>query len=141
MPLGALLLAIAHLRSSLSVARVALGILVGASIVAIPAYLLGEGAEEIVEHLPGISESFIEEHEEAAEVSLWVTIAAGLASLITWVVVSRGAAVERAMLAITFFLSGAASLSLTYTAYLGGRIHHPEAHDTSSPAPSPAEHE
>ncbi len=126
-PLGVVLLLIAHLRSSLSVARVALGILIAASVIAIPAFLLGEGAEEIVEHLPGISESVIEEHEEFAEVALWSAIAAGLASLCTWIAISRGAFLERALLITTFIVSGLASAVLGYTAHLGGTIRHPEA--------------
>lgn len=140
-PLGALLLAIAHMRSSVSVARVALGILIGASVVAVPAFLLGEGAEEIVEHLPGISETFIENHEEVAEVALWVTVATGIASLITWVAIARGAFLERALLAVTFLLSCTASIALTYTAYLGGAIHHPEAHNQYNPTAAHTEHE
>jgi hypothetical protein len=126
-PLGVVFLIIAHLRTSLSVARVALGILISASIIAIPAFLLGEGAEEIVEHLPGISESLIENHEEAAEIGLWATIAAGLTSLCAWVAISRGALLERALLIATFFISSLASVALAYTAHLGGSIRHPEA--------------
>ena len=130
-PLGVVLLMVAHLRSSLSVARVALGILIAASVIAIPAFLLGEGAEEIIEHLPGISESLIEEHEEFAEVGLWATIAAGLASLCAWVAISRGAFLERALLITTFFVSSIASVALAYTAHLGGSIRHPEAFSQS----------
>jgi hypothetical protein len=131
-PLGVVLLAIAHLRSSLTVARVALGILIASSLIAVPAFLLGEGAEEIVEHLPGISEHLIEEHEESAELTLWVVIATGISSLLAWVAISRGALVERALLIATFLLASLASLSLTYTSYLGGSVRHPEAHETSS---------
>lgn len=126
-PVGVALLIIAHLGTSISVARVALGILITASCMAIPAFLLGEGAEEIVEHLPGISESLIEKHEEFAELGLWSTIFAGLASLCTWVAISRGAWLERALLMTTFLVSSIASLVLAYTAHLGGAIRHPEA--------------
>lgn len=140
-PLGALLLAIAHLRSSLTIARVALGILIAASVIAVPAFLLGEGAEEIVEHMPGISEALIEDHEEVAETTLWVTIVTGLASLMAWVAISRGAFLERALLITTFFLSAAASIALTYTSYLGGAIRHPEAHNPQSDSTSHTEHE
>lgn len=125
-PLGAILLAIAHLRSSLPIARVALGILIAATIVTVPAFLLGEGAEEIIEHLPGIAESMIEEHEEGAEPTLWIVVSTGLAALVTWIAITRGSFFERALLAATFILSCIASISLAYTAHLGGLISHPE---------------
>lgn len=125
-PVSVILLAIAHLRSSLVVARVALGILIAASLMAVCAYFLGEGAEEVVEHLPGILESTIEDHEESASLSLGFTIAAGLLSLMSWVAISRGSALERALLAITFMVATASSASLAYTAHLGGIIRHPE---------------
>lgn len=140
-PLAVVLLGIAHLRSSLSVARVALGILIAASVIAVPAFLLGEGAEEIVEHLPGISEALVEDHEEVAEVTLWVTIATGLASLVTWVAISQGAFLERALLVITFLLSTASSIALLYTSYLGGTIRHPEAHAPQAASAPHTEHE
>jgi hypothetical protein len=139
-PLGALLLAIAHLRGSLTVARVALGILIAASVIAVPVFLLGEPAEEIVEHLPGISEHLIEEHEEAAELALWCSIATGLLGLATWFAISIGAALERALLAITFLASSLASLALGYTAHQGGKIRHPEAFGLLQPQQQQAEH-
>ncbi len=40
------------------------------ALLAIPTYLTGEGAEEVVEHLPGVEHELIEEHEESALVSL-----------------------------------------------------------------------
>ncbi len=126
-PVGVVLLAIAHLRKSLAVARVGLGILIAASIVAILAFFLGEGAEELVEHLPGISQSLIEQHEEFAEIGLWSAIGAGFASLCTWVAISRCAWIERVLLITTFVVSSVASVALAYTAHLGGAIRHPEA--------------
>jgi hypothetical protein len=131
-PLGALLLVVAHMRHSATVARVALGILVAAALFAIPVFLLGEPAEEIVEHLPGISEELIEAHEEAAEVGLWVSIASGLISLITWRLIAIGAFLERAFLTLTFLTATVASVALGYTAHQGGKIRHPEAFQAPS---------
>jgi hypothetical protein len=42
-----------------------------------PSFESGEGAEEIVEHLPGVSENLIEKHEELAEqfmLFVWVLL-------------------------------------------------------------------
>lgn len=38
-----------------------------AAVFVYPSFNSGEGAEEVVEHLPGVSESLIEKHEELAE--------------------------------------------------------------------------
>jgi hypothetical protein len=133
-PLGAILLALAHMRHSMTVARVALGILVAAALITVPTFLVGEPAEEIVEHIAGVSEDTIETHEEAAEVALWCSIASGLLSLITWRVVAKGGALERAFLALTFLTSAIASATLGYTAHQGGKIRHPEAFSTPKAA-------
>ena len=125
-PIGCLLLVLGHLRHSIALARVALGLLIAASIMAVVVFLLGEPAEEIIEHLPGVSEHLIEEHEEAAELALWSSVAVGILSLITWWAVSIGAALERLLLAATFILSFVASVTLAYTAHQGGKIRHPE---------------
>jgi hypothetical protein len=46
--------------------RISLGIFIIVALLAIPAYLTGEPTEELVENLPGVSKSSIEQHEEAA---------------------------------------------------------------------------
>jgi len=136
-PLGAILLAIAHYKHSAPVARVALGVILAASILVVPVFLLGEPAEEIVEHLAGISEETIEAHEETAETALWLTLAAGVLSAISWICISVGARLERVFLALTFIASTASSGALAYTAHRGGAIRHPEAF---SAAPEHQEH-
>ncbi len=69
-PFGFLLLAVALARRSLELTKASLGVFAVVALVTIPVYLAGEPTEEVVEHLPGISESLIEEHEESALVSL-----------------------------------------------------------------------
>jgi hypothetical protein len=65
--LGFLLLSVAVARKSGELKRVSLAVFVITAVVALPVYFTGEPAEEIVEHLPGVSESLIERHEEAAQ--------------------------------------------------------------------------
>jgi uncharacterized membrane protein len=132
MPLGLLLLVLGHLKHSLTLARTALAILIFASIVTVPVFLLGEPTEEIVEHIVGISEDFIEAHEEAAEVGLWLAVATGIASLAAWWAIAVGSALERFLLILTTCFSFVASIALAYTAHQGGKIRHPEAFSASS---------
>lgn len=126
------MLAVAHLRHSPHIARVGLAILIAASLIIVPVFLLGEPAEEIVEHLAGVSEHSIEEHEEMAEMALWLTLSAGVMSIISWICINRGARLERAFLALTFIVSTLSSVALAYTAHRGGAILHHEAFTPAS---------
>lgn len=50
-----------------TIKRTAYGIFIVGTILTIPAFVTGEGAEEIVESIQGIDESFIKTHEEIAD--------------------------------------------------------------------------
>ena len=126
-PLSAVLLAVAHLRKCPRTTRTALAITIIASTTSILAFLLGEPAEEVVEHLAGISKNAIEAHEEIAEYALWCSITTGVLGALSWLALARESARQRAILTLTFCLSALSSLVLAYTAHQGGKIHHPEA--------------
>ena len=65
--------------------RFALMTLLVLAICILPIYFTGEPAEKVVEHLPGVTESFIEAHEDAAKASMILTlITGGLAFLSLW---------------------------------------------------------
>ena len=49
------------------VKRVAYFVFIIGALATLPSMLSGEGAEEVAEGLPGVTENFIHEHEEAAE--------------------------------------------------------------------------
>jgi hypothetical protein len=57
-------------RRSDELKKAALGVLVIVSLLAIPAYLTGEPAEEVVESLPGDAKAIIERHDDAAVYAL-----------------------------------------------------------------------
>jgi hypothetical protein len=56
-------------RKSTELKKTALGVFVLAALMTIPVDLTGEPAEEGIEGLPGVSETIIEQHEEAAGVA------------------------------------------------------------------------
>lgn len=71
------------LKNNTTIKQTALGILIFSSLTAIPAYISGEGAEEIAENLPGVSEQFIETHEDQGKLFLIANIITGIIATIT----------------------------------------------------------
>lgn len=112
--------------------RFAFLVLMLSALSAVPVFLTGEPAEEVVEHLPGVVESLIEKHEEAGEVALVLSVMTGVLALIGLLLdravveasgqsrrlrLSRYAVVLSALLAIG---------ALAITANLGGQVRHTE---------------
>lgn len=60
---GLVMLVVAQLRRNSDLARTGLVALVIIAIITIPAYLTGEPAHDVVQHLTGISEEVLERHE------------------------------------------------------------------------------
>lgn len=70
------------LRNNSTIKKTALGVFVFAALMAIPAYLTGEGAEDLVEKMPGVTDSGIESHEDTGQLFLIVVcVLAGLSIL------------------------------------------------------------
>ena len=93
---------------------------------AIPAFLTGEGAEELAEKLPGVTESFIESHEELGKYFMIAVSVLGLLSLITFFA-------DRAKNKLAPILFGIILLTGTGTCILakkvgtsGGQVRHTE---------------
>ena len=106
--------------------RVALLIFFIAGVMAIPSFSTGEGAEEVLEHIPGVEHKMIHEHEEHAEKLMpfmWGLIVLSLLALfLEWKQKSM------AMIAsITVLLVGMiATYFARETARSGGEITHTE---------------
>jgi uncharacterized membrane protein len=106
--------------------------LVAVALVAIPVYLSGEGAEEIVEDLPGVSHDAVEAHEEIALFGLIGVETLGVVALAGLVLSRRAAGVPSWLPAGSFVLALAVSGLMTLVAYRGGMINHPEAHGAAA---------
>jgi uncharacterized membrane protein len=140
-PTATILLALALLRKQGTIASVALSLFVAATLFSIPAFLIGEDAEEILEHLPAISEDTIEEHEESAEIAFWLTLFVGSVAVSGILLRHRAPQFTQNSLKILFVAGAVTSASLAYTAYEGGKIRHPEAYDTTPPSKQSGENE
>lgn len=129
-PTGLALLLIGMAINSLHLKRTSLWLFTAGATAAIPVFLLGEGAEEIVEHAKKASESLIEEHEEIADLALWISIALGGLSLLS-LSIKRLYENSYAISTITI-LAILSSSALAIAGNKGGRISHPEAFEATS---------
>lgn len=130
---GLALLAAGVLRRNQTLRQAGWVTLVIVALVALPVYFSGEGAEEIVEHEPGVTHDAIEEHEEIALVALIGMEALGLLALAGLVLSRRGGApswMGPGSLALALVVAGL----MGATAYRGGFIKHPEAHGGAAAA-------
>ena len=122
---GFVILALGVWRRNESWTRLALGVLVVVGITAALTMMTGEGAEEAVEHLPGVSESIIHDHEEAAEITALITYALGAGALVSlWVF--RRRTIPRVLSVMALVFTMATTGFVAYTAHLGGQIRHTE---------------
>ena len=124
---GLIILAWGIFRRSEEVKTVGLLALIVTAVIALPVYLTGEPAEEIVEKLAGVSESVIEWHEHSATLSLiFVMVTGGLALVSLVLRRLRFPGIATAAIAATLLLSAGTSILMARTANLGGQIRHSE---------------
>jgi uncharacterized membrane protein len=122
------LLGLGLLRRNATLLRAGWVTLVVVALVAIPVYLSGEGAEEIVEDEPGVTHDAIEAHEEIALFGLIGAELLGVLALAALLLARRAAGVPTWIAPGSFVLALAVAGLLGAVAYRGGMINHPEAH-------------
>lgn len=124
-PVAAVMLAYAITRRSPDLTRGALTLLIVATLFAAAAFLTGEPAEDAIAQVAGISTEAIGAHEQLAPIAAGATALAGVFALVVLLKWQPGTATPWMMVAALVAAFAAAAL-LAWTAYLGGRINHPE---------------
>jgi len=120
------LLAAGLLGRSLALTKAGLVAVLAAGLLCVPAQLTGEGAVEVAQQLPRVSQALIHAHEEAAELGFWAV--EGAAALALFGLLMLKNASPRAHL-LAWLAAAAAALSfglLARAGYLGGQITHVE---------------
>ncbi|GAB3237281.1 hypothetical protein GCM10027346_28680 [Hymenobacter seoulensis] len=126
---GLVVLAFGIVRHDAILSKTGLISLVVAAVLCLPTQLTGEGAEEVVEHLPGISHQLIHAHEEAAELGFWALELTGALALVALLNKTRPRLFRLAVLAGAILSFGL----LARAGNLGGQISHPELQATAQP--------
>jgi uncharacterized membrane protein len=124
--IGGAIFIIGLLRREALLQLTGLATLVVVSLVAVPVFLTGEGAEEAVEHLPGVTEAVIHAHEEWAEATIWVIGAMGLLAAASFAGIWRQLKFARYSTLAVLLLVVASFALVAKTANLGGQIRHTE---------------
>jgi uncharacterized membrane protein len=122
---GAIILLFGMILKNNSFKILSLFFVVTAALFAAPVFLTGEGTEELVEHLPGVNETAIEDHEEMAKISLVIIIVTGVAALAGLIFRKKTNAL-RIALPVVLILSLISFGAMARTAHLGGLIRHAE---------------
>jgi hypothetical protein len=127
---GILLLLFGILRKNNEAKRFGLVMFLLCGLIAIPVFLTGEPAEEIVEHQIGIDKEAIEEHEDSATWALVSVEVLAVLSLISLFLFHKTAFPGWAMV-IVMLIALVTSGIIARTANLGGMINHPEITGTA----------
>lgn len=124
--LGTFVLAYAIWKKSDTTILAAYYMLVISAIGAVIAYLTGEGAEETVENIQGVSETVIEQHADFALYALIGLSIVGVFSLIGIYLIHTKSAFAKTIATATLFLAVISFGLVARTGYLGGQIRHTE---------------
>ncbi|MRX62876.1 hypothetical protein GJ691_01730 [Maribacter sp. RZ05] len=109
------------------VKNTALSIFIFSALTSIAAFYTGDGAEEIVENSPGISETLIHEHEEYAELFFTMMLILGGTSLITLILqYKKYALATRYGFVFVLLISIGSMVISKYVGSSGGEIRHTE---------------
>jgi len=122
---GLAMLVIALLKKDPMLTKTAYVFIMLAGIAALPVFFSGEGTEEGVENLPGVSEAIIEQHEEVAKLAMISIAAAGILSL-TALFPFKRLWIARFLQTVVLILAITSGGLMAQTAHLGGQIRHTE---------------
>jgi len=120
------------LKNNSTVKVTALGVFVFSALCAIPAYLTGEGAEEVVEKLPGVTKSLIESHEDLGQIFFIVAGALGVLSVVTFLADWRKNKMAAVLYVIVLIAGIGLSVFAKQVGTSGGEVRHSEIRNNSA---------
>lgn len=123
---GTLVLVTGMLLARKEVRMTSYGIFVFSAVTSALAFYTGEGAEEIVENISGISETLIHNHEEYAETFFAITLLLGGISVVGFLLEWKQLKYIKAMATLILIVALANGVAAKYVGTSGGEIRHSE---------------
>ncbi|MCF6213821.1 MAG: hypothetical protein L3J45_07340 [Flavobacteriaceae bacterium] len=124
--IGIGILAYGQYSKNNAIIKVALVTFILMAIFTIPVYLTGEDSEETVEHIAGVSENLIENHEELAEKAILLMGLLAALSAISFFAIMRELSFAKTITLITLIVSFITFGVFAQVGNLGGQIRHSE---------------
>jgi glucan phosphoethanolaminetransferase (alkaline phosphatase superfamily) len=131
---SALLLAWAWIKNTDDLKRTAAAALVLVALVSIPAFLTGEPSERHIQGLQGVSPRWMSNHEDLAEIALWIAVGAGAGALAALITFRKRPAFPRWAVGVLLIGCLVVCAFMVRTANYGGKIRHSEIRNYSTPA-------
>jgi len=122
---GLVMLVIAMFKKNDTLVKTAFYVLFLAGVFAVPVFFTGEGVEETVEQLPGVTASVIERHEDLAKLAFGIVTTAAIGSLIA-LVFYRQTAIRKWIGPLVLFVAFLSAGVMAVTAHWGGQVRHTE---------------
>lgn len=129
--IGFLAVGLFRKRDGLIMAGLVISLIVG--LTAVPAYLSGEEAEDVVEQWPGVDHAFIHEHEEKAETAFYVAIVFGVLAAAVLIGGIWKPTIKKSGTWGVLVVALITAVLMAGTATSGGEIRHPEIRDSAQP--------
>lgn len=121
------LLLVGILKKSDDVKKAAMLVLILTSLITIPVYVSGDGAEEMIEgNYQDVDEQYIGEHEDFALYSFIAMDIAGAIAILSMFLYKKPKELTNSFAMIMLVIVLIVNVMMGYTANLGGKIHHPE---------------
>ena len=122
--------------------RSGLGLFVLTGLMAIPAFLTGQGAEEVLKSIRQNPEVFEEPHEKLGEIAVWTCSIIGLIALIALLIENKYGSIFKILTISILILSLANGILMKNVGTSGGEIRHteirsPNAGDLLQPGQNP----
>jgi len=128
-----LLLAWAWVKNTDDLKRTAVASLVLVALVTLPAFLTGEPSERYLKGLQGVSSRWMSNHEDLAEVALWVNLLVGAAALAALICFRKRNLFPRWTVGVLLAACLVVCGLMLRTASFGGKIRHAEIRTYSTP--------
>lgn len=139
--IGTFVLAAGLLLKKSDVKLTAFGIFIFSAITSVIAFYTGEGAEEMIENLYGISETLIHTHEEYAESFFTLTLILGAISLVGFLLEIKKHKFAKYFSMLILLIAIIVGLLAKYVGTSGGEIRHSEIRDNTKMIPINDDHD